>query len=134
MSSLNLKKPRVIIESPFAADTNGNRIYLHRCIRDSVGRGEAPLASHGFYPQFLDDSNPNERRLGIECGLCWALLADRQVFYTDLGWSPGMLLALHDFVLVYQQPFQIRGLDRPPQLPATLDEDIEALLRHHMET
>ena len=55
-------------------------------------RGEAPIASHLLYtqPGILDDSDPEQRRLGMEAGFAWNELADATVVYTDLGISAGM--------------------------------------------
>ena len=86
-------RPRVIIESPYAGDVARNKRYLAACVRDSLMRGEAPFASHGFYTQYLDDTEPAERNLGMECGFAWAQGATKRVFYTDLGESGGMYLA-----------------------------------------
>ena len=88
---------RVIIESPFAA-ANGHTVadheeYARRCMADSLARGEAPLASHLLYytqPGILDDTDPEQRRLGMEAGHAWLSLADYLVAYTDLGISVGM--------------------------------------------
>jgi hypothetical protein len=38
----------------------------------------------------LDDTVPEQRRLGIAAGLCWHARADASVVYTDLGISDGM--------------------------------------------
>jgi hypothetical protein len=83
----------VAIESPFAGNVAENIAYAKACLKDSMARGEAPLASHLLYPQVLDDQDADERRLGIECGYAWAKHASLIVFYTDLGWSRGMLAA-----------------------------------------
>lgn len=87
---------RVIIESPYAGDIERNRQYLTRCIRDSIDRGEAPFASHGFYtlPGILDDSNPLERELGIAMGYTWSEIADIIAIYIDHGISGGMRAAI----------------------------------------
>lgn len=87
-------RTRVTIESPYAGDVDRNMIYLHRAMRDSCANGEAPLASHMLYTQFLDDSNAEERTVGIDCGLAWATHAEKMIFYTDYGISNGMHLAL----------------------------------------
>lgn len=86
---------RVIIESPYAGDVERNLAYLRRCLADSLERGEAPFASHGLYtqPGVLNDDVPEERDHGIRAGFAWAEVADARVFYVDLGWSNGMLLA-----------------------------------------
>lgn len=137
----------VILESPYrghgetedeiASRTRWNVDYARLCLRNSILRGEAPIASHLLYtqPSVLDDNVPSERALGIACGLAWLPRASYSVFYTDHGWSTGMLSALHDHNLRYSYPFKIRSLkgSNAVQLPATLDEGLEFLLRHHIE-
>lgn len=83
---------RVIIESPFAGDVDANIAYARRCVRDSVLRGEAPIASHLLLtqPGVLDDDVPEERQLGIDAGLAWRFVADASIVYTDRGISRGM--------------------------------------------
>jgi len=87
---------RVILESPYAGDVTRNVAYARAALRDSLLRGEAPIASHLLYTLegVLDDTIPEERQLGIRAGLDWSLKADKVVFYLDHGWSPGMHLAL----------------------------------------
>lgn len=85
---------RVIIESPYAGDISLNRAYAQACLRDSLSRGEAPIASHLLYPQVLDEHVEAERRWGIEAGLAWMAEADLVVLYEDFGRSRGMLNAL----------------------------------------
>ena len=82
----------VIIESPFAGDVDANIKYARRCVRDSVMRGEAPIASHLLYtqPGILDDDVPLERQLGIDAGLAWRKVAEATVVYTGRGISKGM--------------------------------------------
>lgn len=82
----------VILESPFAGDTVRNSTYGRACVRDSLLRGEAPIASHLLYtqPGILDDNKIDDRKLGIEAGLAWKRVAYASVVYTDLGISHGM--------------------------------------------
>ncbi len=82
----------VIIESPFAGDVEKNIKYARACMRDSLSRGEAPLASHLLYTQegILRDGVPEERNWGIEAGLAWGKKASKTIIYTDLGISEGM--------------------------------------------
>jgi len=87
-------KPRVILESPYAGDVDGNRRYAHACLLDSLTRGEAPIASHLLYTQVLDDHDPDQRALGITAGLAWLSAADYMVVYTDRGISAGMAAAV----------------------------------------
>ena len=82
----------VIIESPYAGDIEANVAYARACVRDSLGRGEAPIASHLLYtqPGILRDDIPAERQWGIAAGLAWRNVADASVVYTDRGISAGM--------------------------------------------
>jgi hypothetical protein len=83
---------RVILESPFAGDVDRNIRYARRALRDSLLRGESPIASHLLYtqPGVLDDQEPGERERGIEAGLAWLDVADTTVVYVDNGISAGM--------------------------------------------
>ncbi len=104
----------VIIESPYAGDVEGNLTYLRACLRDSLLRGEAPIASHGLYtqPGVLDDTVPEERALGMNAGFAWRCRAAKTVVYTDRGISGGMRLGIevaHDL----GHPIEYRELGHP---------------------
>lgn len=90
----------VIVESPFAGDVERNLAYARAAVADCVKKGETPFASHLLYtqPGVLDDTNPEERALGIEMGFQLWQHADRIVFYVDLGWSRGMKAAEQRFL------------------------------------
>lgn len=83
---------KVILESPFAGDVEANVKYARAALHDSLLLGEAPIASHLLYTQegVLDDTVPEERKLGIEAGLAWRTVADGSVVYVDRGISTGM--------------------------------------------
>ena len=55
-----------IIESPFThSHPEGRKLhaaYLELCIRDSLLRGEVPIATHKLYTSALSDDNPSERK------------------------------------------------------------------------
>jgi hypothetical protein len=92
----------VIIESPYAGRSKNpivaffqrmaNRRYARACVRDSLLRGEAPIASHLLYtqPGILCDEVREERIMGIGAGLRWLKVADKTMVYTDRGISSGM--------------------------------------------
>jgi len=82
----------VVIESPYAGNVEGNVEYARRCVRDSLSRGEAPIASHLLHtqPGILRDEAPIERQWGIEAGHAWIAKADLVAVYTDKGTSKGM--------------------------------------------
>jgi len=85
----------VVLESPYAGAVEKNVKYARLCVRNSLMRGEAPIASHLLYTQegILDDNVPEERKHGIRAGLAWLLVATKHVFYIDYGYSEGMLAA-----------------------------------------
>lgn len=93
---------RVVIESPFAADTpegiERNQRYLRAAMADCLKLGEAPFASHGLYtqPGVLDDTIPEQRDLGIRAGFAWRDVADLTVVYRDLGITSGMRHGIDD--------------------------------------
>lgn len=72
---------RVILESPYAGDVERNVKYARACVRDSLGRNEAPIASHLLYTQegILKDDIPEERQWGIDAGLAWKSVAEKHV-------------------------------------------------------
>jgi len=69
-----------------------NARYTVRCMRDSLYRGEAPLASHVLYASsgVLDDSDMAERARGLQAGFAWGLKCPVRVVYCDRGISGGM--------------------------------------------
>ena len=103
---------KVILESPFAGDVEHNVEYARRCVADSLSRGEAPLASHLLYtqPGILDDTDPDQRALGIDAGHAWISSANRMVVYVDHGISDGMQKGI-DMADKFNLPVDIRYID-----------------------
>jgi hypothetical protein len=91
-AAIDSLKVLVILESPYAGDVLKNEEYARAAMRDSLLRGEAPMASHLLYTQVgvLDDKSPEERKTGIEAGLAWGRAAERTVVYLDRGVTSGM--------------------------------------------
>jgi len=91
-----VKVKRVILESPYAGDVDKHLRYARMCLRDSLLKGESPIASHLLYTQdgVLDDDIPEERTLGIEAGLAWGVEVEATVVYTDYGISHGMFYGI----------------------------------------
>lgn len=104
---------RVLVESPFAAPTpegiSANIEYLKAAMRECCLRGEAPFASHLLYTQFLDDTIPRERAIGIGAGLQWGLAANKTVVYVDRGISRGMQFGI-DAAKLANRPIEYRHL------------------------
>lgn len=105
---------RVIIESPFAGDVGTNVCYARKCLRDSLMRDEAPIASHLLYtqPGVLDDDIPEERDQGINAGLAWMEDAEATVVYIDLGITKGMKYGISD-AKKHDRPIEYRSIIKP---------------------
>lgn len=65
----NSYMPLVYIASPFAGDIDRNTQRARGYCRFAVGRGYIPLAPHLHYPQFMDDRNKGQRKLGLRFAL-----------------------------------------------------------------
>ena len=104
--------PRVIIESPYAGDVEKNVAYARAAVRDSVLRGEAPIASHLLLtqPGILRDDVPEERTLGIDAGHAWLHVANKVAVYADRGVSRGMALGI-ERARFLGVPVEFRALD-----------------------
>ncbi|HBE8721265.1 hypothetical protein JY782_11735 [Clostridioides difficile] len=67
-SHMSIKKLIVYICSPYAGDIKANVENARRYCRFAADSGYIPMAPHLLFPQFLDDTNPKERELGLEFG------------------------------------------------------------------
>lgn len=119
--------PLVIIESPFAGKGGWLRSrvnrwlnvrYARRCMKDSLNRGESPLASHLLYTQMLDDRVPRERLMGINAGLQWGKVAHLTAVYVDRGKSRGMEYGI-DNAIAAGRKIEYRSLKK--QMPQVAD-------------
>ena len=62
-------RPLVYICSPYAGDIAANVSNAQRYCRFAVDSGCTPIAPHLLFPQFMDDSNNEERKLGLFFGI-----------------------------------------------------------------
>ena len=61
-------RPVVYICSPLSGDLEGNQEKAARYCRFAVDAGYIPIAPHLLFPQFLNDADPKERKLGLFFG------------------------------------------------------------------
>ena len=81
---------RVFICSRYAGDVEHNlRVALALC-RMAIEAGLAPFAPHLLFTQFLDDTNPVQREVGISLGLRFLEVCDVVWVYLGEGVSNGM--------------------------------------------
>lgn len=115
----------IVIESPLSGDFKRNIRYARLCALDClINHNEAPYASHLIYTQCLDDEIPEQRKLGMEAGFLWALVATKRVVYQDLGVSGGMKLGVEKGQ-ENGQTIEYRSL--PKNLMARLDDQKDDL-------
>lgn len=60
---------KIFICSPFRGNIEENKKAAQFFAKVIIGTGRVPVAPHLYFPQFLDEENPNERMNGIEMGL-----------------------------------------------------------------
>ena len=58
----------VYIASPYAGDIQSNTQFAIQCCRYAIQQGCTPIAPHLLYPQMLDDSDPEQRAIGLKLG------------------------------------------------------------------
>lgn len=66
--ALRAFRPIVFICSPYAGDIEKNVKAARVYSRFAVDKGFIPVAPHLLFPQFMDDTDPKERELGLFFG------------------------------------------------------------------
>ena len=81
---------RVFICSRYAGDIEHNVRVAQALCRMAVEAGLAPFAPHLHFTQFLDDTDPAQREIGISLGLRFMEVCDVVWVYLGEGVSGGM--------------------------------------------
>ena len=66
--ALRAFRPIIYICSPYAGETESNIKAAQKYSRFAVNKGYIPIAPHLLFPQFLNDTDPAERKLGLFFG------------------------------------------------------------------
>jgi len=82
-------RPLVYICSPYSGNIAGNVKNARRYSRFAFEQGCIPIAPHLLFTQFLDDTNPMERELGLHFGNVLMSLCREVWVFGDII-SPGM--------------------------------------------
>jgi hypothetical protein len=85
--------PKVFICSPFAGDTVRNTASARRYCTFATTRNHIPFAPHIFFPQFMDDDDPEQRDLSIFMGTVF-LDSCREVWVFGNTISRGMAIEI----------------------------------------
>lgn len=80
----------VFICSRYAGDVERNLEIARSLCPMAVEARCVPFAPHLYFTQFLDDSDPEQRALGISLGLRFMELCDEVWVYVGDGVSEGM--------------------------------------------
>ena len=89
-------RPLVYICSPYRGDTEKNTEKARKYSRFAVESEAIPMTPHLLYPQFMDDSNPEERYLATHV-INYVLIGKCQevwVFGEDISEGMGREIAL----------------------------------------
>lgn len=71
-----MQRKRVFICSPYAGDVEHNKALAEFLCEQAIEAGLAPFAPHLYLPQILNDNDPGERAIGIDCGLAYLRCCD----------------------------------------------------------
>ena len=62
---------KVYICSPLKGDIENNIKRANEYCSQAIQQGYDPYAPHNYYPRFLDDTNIEERKIGMMLGMRW---------------------------------------------------------------
>ena len=60
-----MRNDMIYICSPYSGDTQTNTLRAREYCRAAMEEGYLPVAPHLYFPQFLDDTLPEERETGL---------------------------------------------------------------------
>ena len=91
-------RPKVYVVSPYAGDINLHIKEAVALCKRVISERKIPIASHLLYPQMLDDSDPEQRELGLLYGLTLLEICDEVIVLSDSpdDISPGMAGEIHE--------------------------------------
>ncbi len=81
---------RVFVCSRYAGDVEANVRTAENICRYIADQGHAPFAPHLLFTRFFDDTNQEEREVGIACGLVYMAVCDEVWVFVGNGISAGM--------------------------------------------
>jgi hypothetical protein len=70
------KMKKIFVCSRYTGDEENNLNFARKVCKEIAFNGDVPLAPHLIYPQFLDNNDLDERRIGIDCGKAFLDVCD----------------------------------------------------------
>ena len=113
-----MKMRKVFICSPYRGDVESNVEKAKGHARFAAHCGYCPVVPHLMFPQFLDDSNPEERILGITLGVELMKICD-EVWIFGSTISNGMAYEL-EHARKFGIPIRVYSDDKKRISPETM--------------
>lgn len=88
-------RPKVYIVSKYAGDVEHNTAAAISYARFAIEKKRLPVVSHLLYPQILDDSDPEQRELGLLFGQALLAMCE-EVWVFGTEHSTGMQAEIHE--------------------------------------
>jgi len=95
---------KIFICSPLAGDIELNTTKAHGYCRRVALEGNIPIAPHVYFPQFLDEHHPEERKIGIQMGIALMAMCDEIYIYGDPRGHEGMIIEVSHWRLNIGRP------------------------------
>lgn len=83
-------RKKIYVASKYAGNVDANVNAAIGYCKYVISQNCIPIASHLFYPQMLDDNNPDERELGFMFGLSLLAICDEVWCFGDISESEGV--------------------------------------------
>lgn len=88
-------RPKVYIVSKYAGNVEQNTAAAISYARFAIEKKRLPVVSHLLYPQILDDSDPEQRELGLLFGQALLAICE-EVWVFGTEHSTGMQAEIHE--------------------------------------
>ena len=88
-------RPKVYIVSKYAGDIEKNTAAAIGYAQYAIQQSRIPVVSHLLYPQILDDSDPEQRELGLLFGQALLTICE-EVWVFGTEHSTGMQAEIHE--------------------------------------
>ena len=105
-------RPLTYICSPYSGNVRQNQALAREFCAFAIAAGYIPLAPHLFFPQFMDDTDPDERELAMafnrvllsKCAAMWVYTGRvSRGMRAEIEWGRELELPIHYFNADFQE-------------------------------